>query len=203
MKFSAYKVGDEPLKVLRDLTLFENEKCIVKAYKDTLTLPVTIDENTRGYIFFGSGQVLIDSIVETSKGAVGKPTVKNLAQPFLMLGKPTEEIKSNLSAADISDLNRQGLANTEAFVKRANEICQRIFNDKLRCTSLTGKTSVLLAFVDIENHCDILVAKEDKLVYSSKEKVFVFKDGKGILTSPNEILLSGKGKRLLSLTIDF
>jgi len=67
------KLGNQPGKLIRDLVLLQNEKCIVKACASALTLPILVDDETRGHLFFGKGQLTMDTIVETPRGAVGKP----------------------------------------------------------------------------------------------------------------------------------
>lgn len=86
MKYLNYKISNEPSKIVEDATLLKNERCIVDALEGTLALPILIDEKVRGYVFHGTGKLVVDSIIETRKGAVGKPTVKNLKRPFMMLG---------------------------------------------------------------------------------------------------------------------
>lgn len=195
MRLSNYKLGAEPLKLLNDSNLLQTNKCVVKATKNTLALPILINENLEGYVFHGSGQLLIDSIVETERGAIGKPTVKDLDKPFLMLGK-TEEVKNNLATANTQELAQFGYSSGEAFVKRAEDFCNRLFKKRLQCNdSTTGDSSIF--FFSNADCFDVLVAKGNELVYTSKEKVFVFKNDKEVLTSPQEVAVSKRGKTVV------
>ena len=157
MKYLNYKISNEPSKIVEDATLLKNERCIVDALEGTLALPVLIDEKVQGYVFHGTGKLVVDSIIETTKGAVGKPTVKDLKHPFMMLGG-AEEIKDNLGNADTSDLQNAGYERIDAFIKHAEELCGRLLKGK-HCHVDFGKDSRLFAFLNEEGRLDILVSK--------------------------------------------
>ena len=195
MRLQDYKLGDKPLKLLQDTTLLKNERCIVNAFKDTLALPIEFDEETLGYVFHGKGKLLIDSIIETRRGAVGKSTERDLKEPFLMLGG-TKEISNSMNPADTSDLSKLGYESAQAFVKSADEACERFFKRKIRHDHLDfdAKDARLFAFMREEDGYDTLISKRDKLLYTSDEEVYVFKGDKGILKRPGEVVVSKRGK---------
>jgi hypothetical protein len=82
-------LGNQPQKLTKDATLLHNEKCLVIATAGTIALPILLEEATSGQLFIGKGQLTIDTIVETSRGAIGKPIVRDLTPeyPFVMLGE--------------------------------------------------------------------------------------------------------------------
>ena len=196
MKYTNYELGNESLKIVKDATLLKNERCVVDALEGSLALPVLIDEKVQGYVFHGTGKLLVDSIIETTKGAVGKPTVKNLKHPFIMLGG-AEEIKDNLANADTSDLQNLGYERADAFIEHAEELCGRLLNGKHCHVDFNGKDSRLFAFLNEEGKLDILVSKDDKLVYKSEKKVYLSKGSKNVLKRPKEIIVSRKGKTVV------
>jgi hypothetical protein len=195
VNLSHYKLDSKPLKLLSGLDLLKTDRCVVKVEKDTLALPILIDDRTAGSLFHGSGQFIIDTIIETKKGAIGKSTNKDLTQPFIMLGKaPTMENK--FSTVDSPDLERLGYSNAEMFVKAANDYCSRFMKGKMHCGDLEAENDYIFAFPDAECF-DILVSKENKLIYTSKKRVFVSKEGKEVLTSPEHIVVSKGGKAVV------
>lgn len=195
MRLRDYKLGDQPLKLRGDMTLFKNERCIVNAFKGTLALPMKFNEETLGYIFHGKGRLLIDSIIETSRGAVGKPTERELKEPFLMLGDTTE-ISNNIDFADASDLARLGYESVQSFMERTDEASQRFLGKKIRsrCWNLNKENSCVFAFMHEEDGYDTLISKRDKLFYSSDEEVYVFRGDKGILKRHGEVIVSKMGE---------
>ena len=195
MSLSHYKFDSKPLKLLSNLDLLKTERCLVKVENGTLALPILIDDGALGYVFHGSGQFIMDTIIETKKGAVGKSTDKELTQPFIMLGK-VAAMENMVSTADSSDLNRLGYSSAEAFVKAADDFCSRFMKGKKYCGNLEAENGYIFAFPDSECF-DILVSKENKLFYTSKERVFVFKEGKEVLTSPEQIVVSKGGKAVV------
>jgi len=196
MKYLDYKLSNESLKIVEDATLLKNERCVVDALEGSLALPILIDEKVQGYVFHGTGKLVVDSIIETTKGAVGKPTVKNLKRPFIMLGR-IEEIKDNLANADTSDLQNIGYEGVDAFIEHAEELCGRLFNGKHCHVDFNGKDSHLFAFMNEEGKLDILVSRDDKLVYKSEKKVYLSKGSKNVLKCPKEIIVSRKGKTVV------
>jgi len=195
MKYLNYKLSNEPLKIVEDTTLLKNERCIVDALAGSLALPILIDEKVQGYVFHGTGKLVVDSIIETTKGAVGKPTIKDLKHPFMMLGG-AEEIKDNLGNADASDLQNVGYERVDAFIEHAEELCGRLLKEK-HCHVDFGEDSRLFAFMNEEDKLDILVSKNDKLVYKSEKKVYLSKGSKSVLQRPGEIIVSRKGKTVV------
>ena len=196
MRLTDYKLGDKPLKLLQDTTLFKNERCIVNAFKDTLALPIIIDDETEGYVFHGAGKLLLDAVIETSRGAIGKPIDRNLKELFLMIGG-AEEIKESLDHADSPGLSKLGYESPEAFSMRAKELCGSLFERKSMRLDLDEKEAHIFAFQNIDAKPDILVSKGDKLVYTSRRGVYVFKGDKGILTHPGEVVVSKKGRTIV------
>ncbi|MFQ5759165.1 MAG: hypothetical protein ACE5IF_05765 [Candidatus Bathyarchaeia archaeon] len=191
-----YRLGDKPLKTVEDATLFQNDRCIVSALKGTLTLPIIIDEETEGYVFHGAGKLLLDAVIETSRGAVGKPINRDLKDPFLMIGG-AKETRESLDPADSSDLSKLGYENLEAFSKRANELCRSLFKRKFRRIDLDEKEARVFAFQNVDAKPDVLVSKKDKLVYTSRRNVYVFKGDKDILKRPGEVVVSKKGRTIV------
>ncbi len=196
MKYLNYKLSNEPLKIIEDATLLKNERCIVDALEGSLALPILIDEKVQGYVFHGTGKLVVDSIIETTKGAVGKPTIKDLKHPFMMLGG-AEEIKDNLGNADTSDLQNVGYERADAFIEHAEELCGRLLKEKHCHVDFNGKDSRLFAFLNEEDKLDILISKNDKLVYKSEKKVYISKGNKSVLQRPGEIIVSRKGKTVI------
>lgn len=196
MRFSRYRLGETSLKTVEDITLLQNERCLVKVFKDTLCLPILVDEETVGYVFHGTGQLMIDSIVETKRGAVGKPTVKDLKKPFIMLGN-MEKIKGNLASADSTDLNKFGYKGIESFVEIADRLCERLLCKGTHRLPKDVKDTMIFAFADSKDEFDMLVSKGDSLVYTSREKVFVSKGDKNVLKVPEQFVVTKRGKTVI------
>ncbi len=196
MRLLNYRLGDKPLKTVEDITLLQNDRCIVTALKDTLALPIIINGETEGYVFHRAGKLLLDSVIETSKGVIGKPIDRDLKELFLMIGG-TKEIKESLDHADSLDLSKLGYESPEAFSKSAKKFCRSLLKRKFGRIDLDKKEARVLAFQNIDAKPDILVSKGDKLAYTSRKNVYVFKGDKGVLKRPREVVVSKKGKTIV------
>lgn len=190
------KLGSQPNKLTKDLTLLQNEKCIVKASTGTLTLPVLVDNEVRGHYFVGQGHFTLDAIVETPKGAVGKPVDKNLDAPFLMFG-PITNIQENSVPATTEEISNMGYTGLEDFLARANDVLHRFIGHSHGHWHFE-RDSHLLAFGNADNRWDILISDENKLVYTSKDNVYISKDNsKSIAVQPESVVFKGNGKTVI------
>ncbi len=198
MLTSRMQLGNQPQKLTKDVTLLHNEKCIVAATTGTLALPILLDNATNGQLFIGKGQLTVDTIVETSRGAIGKPLVRDLNphHPFLMLGE-TENLKENLAPATNQDLNNIGYKSTDEFLKTANEAFDEFAHRRHSHIDIEPNAHIF-AFANDHEKWDFLIAKDDRLVYASKHKVYVSKNaGESVSLEPGSILVAKKGKTVV------
>jgi len=198
MFHSHMELGNQPQKLTQDTTLLQNQKCIIKATAGTLTLPILIDNTTKGHLFIGKGEFTLDAIIETTRGAIGKPITRNLSadQPYLMLGENTT-LNQNLAPATTEDVTNMGYQNTEEFLKKANNTFDQFAHRQHGHINI-DENSHIFAFATEHDKWDILVAKRDKLVYTSKHRVYISRDnGENVSLSPAQILVAKKGKTVV------
>jgi len=196
MTHSDVKLGTQPLKFTNDLTLFQNEKCMVKTAAGTLTLPILVDDETRGQLFFGKGEFTLDAIIETPNGAVGKPLIKSLTTPFLVFGS-VSGIKERMVPATVDDIKNVGYTGLEDFLAKANDLLNRFFGNSRTHLHLEEDRH-LLAFSNGNGGWDILVSKGNKLVYTSKDSVYVSKGNvQSVVVQPDSIVVKRHGKTVV------
>jgi hypothetical protein len=198
MLHSRMQVGNQPQKLTKDVTLLQNEKCIITAAAGTLALPILLDDATSGQFFVGKGQFTLDTIIETSRGAVGKPLVKELTpnHPFVMLGE-AKNLKENLTPATDQDLTNMGYKSPSEFLKTANEAFDQFAHRQHSHIDIEPDARIF-AFANEREKWDFLVARDDKLVYASKHKVYVSKeDGESVSLGQGSIFVAKKGKTVV------
>ena len=192
-----YQLGNTVSKSTEALTLLQTERGIIKTGKNTLAIPLKLDDQRKGYIFHGQGRLLIDAIVETDEGAVGKSIEKELNEPFLMLGD-TEEIQQHLTKASEENLAEMGHKNQQGFEDKAEDLCDRFFTGKVHShKGLDEDHGLIFAFQNEARKLDILLAKGSKLVYTTTDMVFVSNENKVVLKSPGEVVVSSNGKSVI------
>jgi hypothetical protein len=192
------RLGNQPQKLTKDTTLLRNEKCIVIVTAGTLALPILLENATSGQLFIGKGQLTLDTIVETSRGAIGKPLIRDLTpdHPFLMLGE-SENLKENLASVTNQDLNNIGYRSTDEFLKTASEAFDQFAHRRHSHIDIEPDAHIF-AFANDHEKWDFLVAKDDRLVYASKHKVYVSKNGgESVSLGQGSILVSKKGKTVV------
>jgi len=198
MMWENYQLDTTALKTTETMTLWRTEKGTVEIGKNTLAIPIKLNDQRKGYIFHGHGK-LLDTIVETQEGAVGKPVESELNEPFLMLGD-AEEIQQHLSTAAKEDLTKMGYGSEKEFLDKAEALFDQFFG-KMRmnyyqcCDCGCGDgDGVIFALPNEAGKLDILVAKGSKLVYKAVNKGFVSNKDKVVLKTPEEVIVSSDQK---------
>jgi hypothetical protein len=193
-----YQLGTTISKTTESTKLWDSERGIVEIDQNTLVIPIMLEDEERGHIFHGHGKLLLDTIVETEEGAIGKPVEKELNKCFLMLGG-LGETSQHLSEANKEDLAEMGYETQQEFLDEAENLIDRFFrNSKTRDRHHFGKhQGYIFAFQNQNDKLDILVAKGPKLVYTSKGLVFVSNQNKVVLKSPEEVICSSNGKSVI------
>jgi hypothetical protein len=199
VRWRDYELGDTISKTTEDTKPWESEKGIIEIHKNTLAIPIRLDGDERGYIFHGDGKLLLDTIVETEKGAIGKSVERELSSPFLMLGD-SEKMRQHLDKASQEDFVKVGYKDQQEFLDTGEALFDRFFKKGKIHGRRHFKHSDGLIFAfsnQASTKLDVLIAKESKLVYASKDKVFVAHRDNVVLTSPNAVVCSSKGKSVI------
>jgi hypothetical protein len=194
-----YRLG-KLSKATEDLTLWTHDRGRVQIAKDTLAAEVWLDDQLSGYVFQGNGNLLLDAIVETEKGAVGNSVERTFDEPFLMLGRRAEE-QEHLRESEPEDFPKWGYENQDAFVTKAEALLDTFFEGSTcrgrHAERLWEKSTWVFAFPNHKGRLDILLAKDSSLVYTAQDRVFVMKGDKTVLTSRGSVAISKPGKSVL------
>lgn len=198
MKWEDYQLDSKVSKISEDVVLWKNDKGILEISEGTLAIRVIVDSRPCGYVFLGKGKLLIDTIVETNKGAVGKSVENALDEPFLMLGSFDGQKLEDTKQEDFLKLNYE---NQQQLLSKAEQLLTQFFEKSTH----KGKHSrffeedrgFIFAFPNEKGKLDILVCKDDKIVYTSTDKVFVSKGEKTVLTSRGKVIALKSGKSII------
>ena len=195
MTWKNYELDSIVLKATEAITLWKTEKGIIELNKGALAVPIKLDDQRKGYIFHGHGKLLLDTIVETKEGAIGKPVEKEVNEPFLMLGD-TEKVQQHLSTASKEDFTKMGYENQQGFVAKAEDLYDQFFERGRTCgrQSFGEEHGSVFAFQNKAGKLDVLVVKGSKMVYKAAGMVFVSSENKVVLKSRGEVVLSCDGK---------
>lgn len=197
MIWQKYELDEEVLKATEDMKLWQTEKGIIEISSSTLGTAIKLDNRRKGYVFHGHGKLLLDAIVETEEGAIGKSIEKELNESFLMLGD-IEEIQQHLTKASKEDLSKMGYENQQGFIARAEDLCDQFFKKRVHYDKrFNGDYGLIFAFLNEAGKLDILVAKGSKLVYKAMDMLFVSNEGKVVLKSQGEVVCKKNGKSVI------
>jgi len=187
-----YQLDGAILRATEAITLWQSERGIVKIDENTLAISIKLDDHKKGYIFHGNGKLILDTIVETEEGAIGKPVEKEIDKLFLMLGD-AEKVHPYLKTTSKEDLNKMGYKDQKEFVAKAEDLCNRFFRERVHSRQGLDE-GLIFAFQNESHKFDILVANGSKLVYKATGIAFVSNEHKVVLKSPSEVVCSNNGK---------
>ena len=193
----SYQLGNVVSKTTQTMTLWRAERGIIEISNDTLVIPIELNDEEKGCVFHGNGKLLLDAIVETDEGAIGRAVEKGLNKPFLMLGD-TQEMQKNLVKAGEEDFAKMGYENQRGFVDRAEDMCDRFFSGRVYSNQrFNGNHGLIFAFQNEAGKTDILIAKGSKLVYKATDIIFLSNENKVVLKSQGEVVCKGNGKSIV------
>lgn len=181
------------LKTAEDLTFLKTDRSIVKIDRDTLAVALKIEGRQRGYIFHGQCKLLVDTIVETEEGAVGKSVEMEIDKPFLMLGK-AEEQQGHFSIAENRDLAIKGYRSPKEFTDKAQELLDRFFKRGMMGDCPCYGEGEVFAFPNKDETLDVLMLKGSKLTCKIAKMMFVSDANKAVLKSGEQIVVSTHGR---------
>ena len=195
MNWQNYHLEDTVSKTTEKAVLWQAEKGSVEISEGSLAIGIKLGDEKKGYVFHGNGRLLLDAIVETREGAIGKPVEKEITNPFLMLGSIVE----NLSPTNQEDFEKMGYADQQEALTKARDVFDRFFEgNRLRHLHRSGSYhGLIFAFPDENGEFDLLVANGSSIVYKAERMVFVSNGGKSILKSPKETVCVTDGKSVI------
>jgi hypothetical protein len=113
-----------------------------------------------------------------------------------MIGKICN-VANDLTPATVHDISNMGCGNSEEFLAKANEVFSRF---SLGCHTRFNfeEDSQVFAFANEHDKWDMLISKGGKLVYMSRDKVYISKDkAESVDISPAGVLVAERGKTIV------
>lgn len=125
-----------------------------------------------GIVFEGPARFAVDAITETSAGAIGKSYTGNLEGIQFYIGDATKMEPSSMSATQdhLASLN---YSDPSAFVAAVETVQEEHFGGSTRMEISDESDGHVLFGRDENNEKIILVVKDDSLVFTYGERVFV------------------------------
>jgi len=194
MNWENYRLEDTVSKTTETIVLWQTEKGLVKISKDSLAVAIKLGDEKKGYIFHGNGKLLLDTIVETREGAVGKPVEKEITETFLVLG----QVEVNLSATSQEDFGKMGYTDQQEALTKARGLFNRFFEGrKLHDPHCLNDHGLIFAFPNENGKFDLLVTNDSSIVYKAKDIVFVSNGNKTVLKNAKEAVCVANGKSVI------
>jgi len=195
MTWQKYQLDNTISKTSEVLTLCRTERGIIEINTNSLAIPIKLDNQTKGYVFHGHGKLLLDTIVETEEGAIGKPVDREINEPFIMLGN-TEEIQRHLNAASTEEMTKMGYENEQDFMTKAEDLFDQFLGQgrthKHQCCG--NNHGFIFAFSNKTGGLDLLIVNGSNLVYKADDTVFVSNKNKVVMKTLDKVVLLHNGR---------
>ncbi|MFX1362546.1 MAG: hypothetical protein ACFE7A_03750 [Promethearchaeota archaeon] len=188
-------LGDLTGKVSNDSKIAQSEKALVNVESGALYFPVLLDETIAGGIFLGSGHFIVDAIIETGAGAVGKSEEHKWDGNLLLLDQGGMWSAPNTEPFKHTDLKIHNLESAEKARERAQKVLNRFsFEGRSWASDFfeSKKEGWIVNIIDKENKESRLVAKRDRLVMTHEGIKLVIKGNKLVRKGNKKILVVGE-----------
>ena len=197
MMWKNYELDHTVLELDEDLTLCRSDRVLVKSDKGALAVAVKCEDRKEGLVFLGHGRLVVDAIVETEDGALGKPIDRELSRPFLMLGDIGETLQ-HLREVGKEDLARKGVKGEDLVDKAQNLIDKFSGRRAIHCCGCHDRgEGLVFAFVTDEDRLDVLVLNGSRLVFNSKNTSFVSGGNHSVLTNKGQVVLANDTRSII------
>ena len=185
MTWAKYELDNRIKGAVRDIELWQSDKGLITVAKGTLAISLRIGGKRSGCVFHGQGKLILDTIVDTKEGAVGKSVEEGLSKPFLMIGH-IDEAEGCLVDAGDEEISRLGYDSKDEFAERAGDLCHRFFRGRVHDYQDFNKSEgTIFAFQNEPLKLDILISEESELIYKTSDVVFVSNNQEVVLKSPD------------------
>lgn len=190
---------DATIQKVREWTpLWKTERGVIEVGDDTLAILIKMNSHNIGCVFHGDGKLIMDTIVETDRGAIGRPVERKIEKPFIMIGN-VDSIRQNLIAANKQDIAKRGYVEEREFIEKAEALCRRFFGEDKGYACGTFEQGFVFAFPSEASGLDMLVAKDSKIVYKAHGMMFVSNEDRVVLkTSWKTVVSNGEKSVVLS-----
>ncbi|MFW9832294.1 MAG: hypothetical protein ACFFD8_11025, partial [Candidatus Thorarchaeota archaeon] len=122
-------VGALAGKVTEPTDISRSEKALLSVNEGSLYFPIFFHNEEIGGVFIGAGQVLIDAIIETNRGAIGKSHEFFWNGSLLLLTVDGKWSPPSINPVSHKDLSVFQIASVDEAQKRAQEIFLRFRNN--------------------------------------------------------------------------
>jgi len=197
--WSRYQLGKTVLKTKTPITLLNSEKAQVEVDSNALAVPIEFGGQKKGYVFHGRGKLLLDAIIETDEGAIGKPIGREINEPFLMLSE-NKDVGQHISVADRENLESVGYQSDQEFLVKAEELLHKFAGKRLlghNCDYCCDNGGFIFAFPNKTGKLDVLIVNGPRLVFKSTDKVFIANNDNVVLKTPHETVVSNNRKSVV------
>jgi hypothetical protein len=190
-------------KVDATTEIARTEKALVQVDSGALYFPIIRNNVELGGIFFGSGQLIVDAIVETNRGAVGQSQELEWNGSLLLLSLSAEWVPPSVLPASDKDLGDHNLDSREAAEEKARQLFDQYLDER---SSWSGEIFTsrgkgwCVIILDKKQGKISIVASRDRLAMKQSDSCLVIKGNCMVKKDGHsKLIITGKRGHILRL----
>jgi len=174
------KIEPRTYELLEEEEVFRNVKCYLKVQEGSKALRIFYEDEQVGCAFKGWIEYAVDTLVETPKGVIGRPVKRSGEDTVIVFIEPLPKLRLREIETD------------RDFIEEVLNICKELFKErKIGLEDICYKIEHFIAIFSRGERYEMIVAKGDKLVYTSSDLTYV-------ISPPNRVILILSGSVLIS-----
>ncbi|MFX1562591.1 MAG: hypothetical protein ACFFDP_04715 [Promethearchaeota archaeon] len=183
-------------KVDATAEIARTEKALVQVDSGTLYFPVIRAGVEVGGVFFGSGQVIIDAIVETRRGAIGQSKELVWDGSLFLLSTSAEWVPPSILPVGDKELRSHNLDSKEAAEERAQQLFARYLdegNSWVDDVFVLRRKGWCIIILDKNEGKTRILASRDRIVLNRSDASLIIKGNHMVETEgKSKVIVSGR-----------
>ncbi|MDO8056606.1 MAG: hypothetical protein Q6361_07070 [Candidatus Hermodarchaeota archaeon] len=184
-------------RVANPTDVARSEKALLGVNEGTLYFPIFYENREVGGIFIGYGQMIVDAIVETNRGALGKSYEFFWNGSLLLLTEDGEWLPPSTSPVRKGDLHEFLLSSEEEAQERAQCIFERFIDHNrnwITDTFFMRNHGWLATILDTQRGKCHIIASDDRFIVKIGQLKIVLTGNKLVhKEGRKKVLVAGRG----------
>ncbi len=168
------------------------EKALIQVDSGSLYFPIIRASVEVGGVFIGSGKVIVDAIVETKRGAIGKSQELIWSGSLILFSMSVEWVPPSILPVSNKDLELHQLKSKDEATEQAQQIFER---------NLTEASSRFDDFFVLKRHgwCVIILDREMGKIHilASKDRIVMKHPNSSLIIKGNRMVRKDGHKKLI------
>ncbi|MEM2142105.1 MAG: hypothetical protein QXS20_05095 [Candidatus Thorarchaeota archaeon] len=183
-------IGTRPFTVTSSIRIISTDHALVELLPGCTWLPLKKDNQNVGIAFKGPFRLMVDTIVDTARGAIGRSLSYNLDQTSVYLGRADPSAVSRPSTDDETESAGEG--NSETFHERMRNSVEEILSRSVKELKVLEGRDILLGEGKGRKQI-VLICRGSDMLFSYEGTAYIHAGGTSALVDGSVVTLNRHG----------